>query len=267
MLEKLSSENLNYIIGFLQGDGHHSEKTRNRGRISIELNHRDIDILNKIQALILPFINVTINSRVRDTNFKKGSHQTTLSIYDWAFRTAIKPYVPVGCKSDIIEPPLSLSNFSKKDYIRGLIDADGSIGISKANRPFISLCVSSESIKEFLISDIEEVTGLTKYMKRNSRDNVYNIMLNNENAIQYASYLYEGSALYLNRKYNEYLNFSNWERSIPKKVGISKKWFPYEDEIVLDIALNLEDKIKILRRTAKSINVRTWRLNNNFTKG
>ena len=48
MLEKLSIENLNYIIGFLQTDGSHSEQTRNRWKIQIELNHKDIDILEKI---------------------------------------------------------------------------------------------------------------------------------------------------------------------------------------------------------------------------
>lgn len=179
MLEKINAENLNYIIGFLQGDGHHTESTRNRGNLSIELNHRDIDILEKIKEIIVPHINVTIKSRVRDTNFKKGSYQTTLLMYDLAFRTAIKPYVPVGRKSDIIEPPYLLPNFSKRHYIRGLIDADGSIGISKDNRPFISLCVSSEKIKEFLIKDIQEITGLKKEMNRNTRDNVYNIKAKN----------------------------------------------------------------------------------------
>jgi hypothetical protein len=253
------------MIGFLQGDGHHSEDTRNRGKIRIELNHRDIEILKKIKEILLPHMNVTIYNRIRDTNLKKNSHQTTLSIYDWAFRTVIKPYVPVGAKSDIIEPPLSLSNFSKKDYIRGLIDADGSIGISKENRPFISLCVSSEKIKEFLIKDIEEITGLKKYMNRTARDNMYNIMLNNEDAIKYASYLYEDSNLYLDRKYNEYLNFNNWVRSIPKKVGLSKKWFPNEDEIVLDNSLSLQEKMDLLKRTEKSVKIRIWRLNNQLS--
>lgn len=49
MLEKLSTENLNYIIGFLQGDGHHGENTRNRGKIHIKLSEKDIDILDKLE--------------------------------------------------------------------------------------------------------------------------------------------------------------------------------------------------------------------------
>lgn len=266
MLDKIDYRDLSYIIGFLQGDGHHSESTRNRGRITIELNSKDIDILNKIQELLSPYINVTITGRIRDTNFKKYSQQSTLSIYDWGFRTDIKPYVPVGCKSDIIEPPLQLSSFSKRDYIRGLIDADGSIGISKANRPFISLCVSSESIKEFLIKDIEEVTGLKKYMQRNARDNVYNIMLNNEEAIQYADYLYKDSNLYLDRKYNEYLNFNNWIRdaNTKKRDFIVKKWTEEEDKIVLNKEFSIEEKIDLLKRTKRSVKMRQLRLNNNF---
>lgn len=268
MLDKLSVENLNYIIGFFQGDGNHTENTRNRGRISVELNHRDIDILEKIKEIIIPHINVTIKSRLRDTNFKQNSHQTTLRIYDWAFRKAIKQYVPVGRKSDIIEPPYLLPNFSKRHYIRGLIDADGSIGISNNNRAFISLCVSSEKIKEFLIKDIEEVTGLKKEMNRNTRDNVYNIMLNNEEAIEYAKYLYEDSSLYLDRKYKEYIKFSNWIRNanIKKRDFIVKKWTNEEDIIVLNKDISLQQKIDTLQRTSKSINIRIWRLKNNFSK-
>lgn len=262
MLEKLSTENLNYIIGFLQTDGHHSVQTRNRGKIQIELNYKDIDILEKIQKILIPYINCTIKSRVRDTNFKQNSHQINLSIYDLIFRTAIKPYVPVGKKSEIIEPPYLLANFSKRHYIRGLIDADGSIGISKENRPFISLCTSSEKIKEFLIKDIEEIIGLKKEIKRNARDNVYNIMLNNEEAIKYAEYLYEDSNLYLNRKYNEYLQFNNWIRTIPKKTWSVKKWNKEEDLIVLNSNLSLQEKMEKLQRTNKSINIRIWRLNN-----
>lgn len=266
MLEKLNAEEVSYLIGFLQGDGHHGEDTRNRGKIRIKLAEKDIDILNKLENILGTIINVSRCSRTDDIIFSKYQYQdyktVNLTIHDLAFRTAIKPYVPVGCKSDIIEPPLELSNFSKQDYIRGLIDADGSIGISKDNRPFISLCISSEKIKEFLIKDIEEVTGLKKYMNRNKRDNVYNIMLNNEIAIQYATYLYQNSNLYLDRKYNEYLAFSKWERSIPKRVGATKKWFPHEDEIVLNNNLSVFQKVEILQRTDRSITIRKWRLQN-----
>lgn len=262
MLDKINAENLNYIIGFLQTDGHHSEQTRNRGKIQIELNYKDKDILEKIQKILLPYINCTIKSRIRDTNFKKNSHQINLSIYDLVFRKAIKPYLPVGKKSNIIEPPFVLNTFSKKDYIRGLIDGDGSIGISKKNRAFISLCVSSEKIKNFILQDIEEITGLKKEINRNTRDNVYNIMLNNEEAIKYAEYLYKGSNLYLDRKYNEFLNFSMWSRNISRRKGILKKWTKEQDSIVLNNILSLQEKMQILQRTNKSVNARIWRLNN-----
>lgn len=266
MLEKLNSENLNYIIGFLQGDGHHSENTRNRGKIHIKLSEKDIDILDKLEKILTPVVNVRRANRVENTKFKVYEYlnykTVHLTIFNLEFRIAIKPYVPVGKKSNIIEPPYSLSNFSKRDYIRGLIDADGSIGISKNNRPFISLCVSSEKLKDFLIKDIEEITGLKKEINRNTRDNVYNIMLNNEEAIKYAEYLYKDSNLYLDRKYNEFLNFSSWIRSIPKRNCVVKKWSEEQDKIVLNNVLSLQEKMKLLNRTSKSINVRFWRLNN-----
>lgn len=261
MLDKIDERKLSYILGFLQGDGHHGESTRNRGRIVIELNYGDIDILEKIQQIITPYINVKLKSRIRDTNFKKCYSSVTLSVYDLEFREQIKKYIPVGSKSNIIEPPTTLPKFSKRDYIRGLVDADGSVGISKNNIPFISLCVSSEKIKEFLIQDIENITGVKKEINRNKRDNVYNIMLNNEQAVIYSNYLYQNTDLYLNRKYNIYLSLLKWTRneSIKKRENV-KKWSLEEDLIVLNNDISLLDKMEALKRTSNSISTRIWRL-------
>lgn len=38
-----------YMIGMLQGDGHHSEASRNRGRVSLELSSKDNDIIQKLK--------------------------------------------------------------------------------------------------------------------------------------------------------------------------------------------------------------------------
>lgn len=261
MLEKIDAHSLSYIIGFIQGDGHHGETTRNRGKVEIELSLKDIDILDKIESCLNPFFSVNRRNRLRSTNFILDHESVSLTIHDLAFRTAIKPFVPIGRKSDIIEPPFALLGFSKRDYIRGLIDADGAVGVRTDGKPFISLCISSEKIKEFFIDSIFEVTGLRKEMKRNSRDNVYNIMLNNEEAILYADYLYKDSSLYLDRKYLKYNEMLLWQRNNKKRTWTSTKWTQEEDNIVLDLNITLEKKIEILGRTDRSIGMRWYRLN------
>ena len=41
-----------YLYGFLQCDGHLTENTRNRGRLSVELSIRDVALLERFQELV-----------------------------------------------------------------------------------------------------------------------------------------------------------------------------------------------------------------------
>ena len=151
------------------------------------------------------------------------------------------------------------SNTTPEHYIRGLTDADGSIGMTSNNRPFWSLCTSAEGIKEFVIRHIKKVIGVEKRLNRTKRDNNYNIMLCDEDALFYTKLLYFSATLYLDRKYNKYLEIQNWTRNTPKRKGRQKRWLPYEDTIILSNA-TLDKKCLLLNRTKPSIKTRLWRL-------
>lgn len=114
---KLQNPFYAYLFGLIQTDGHLYQNTRNRGRLSIELNERDETILLEIQKL-LPF-NSSIRKRTRTTNF--GTNTTScLNIYDKKFRDILEVWgMPSGKKSKLIKPPLT--KFSKVDYFRGLM--------------------------------------------------------------------------------------------------------------------------------------------------
>lgn len=247
----ISEEHRSYIIGFIHGDGSYYTQSRNRGRILIELSKRDKDILDKIENVL---IDVGRSARTRDTNFKKNYESCTLNIYKKEIRDFLN--IPVGKKADMIAPP---KDISIKHYIRGLYDADGSIGITSKNRPFWSLCTSSEDVKVAVIKDIEINTGLVKRLNRNKRDNNYNIVIFDEDAIAYTDYLYSGATIFLDRKYSKFLEFSNWERTITKRLGRRKSWTEYEDEVVLS-GIKLEDKMLLLNRSKSSVKNRMWRL-------
>lgn len=207
-------------------------------------------------------VNVKRNSRTRNTNFKSNYNSCSLTIFDYEFRQAIKPYIPVGRKSNTISPPVNLPGYSEKDYIRGLIDSDGSLGITSENKPFISLCTQSEKIKDFILNSIFQVTGSEKRLTRNIRDGIYNISIFNEDAVLYTKYLYENSELYLDRKYNKYVEIISWIRTIPKKSSRTKTWLESEDLIIKDKSLSIKEKMSILNRSEDSIRMRYWRLSN-----
>lgn len=250
-LVDISAEHKNYIVGFFHGDGHYYIQSRNRGRISVELNIRDIDILDKIEDII---VDVKRSTKTRDTNFKKNYKSCKLSIYKKEIRDFFN--IPLGKKTNIIEPP---TDVIVNHYIRGLFDADGSLGMTGKNIPFWSLTTSSEKVKEFILLDIKNRLNIEKHINRNKRDNVYNIMLINEYAVDYTSMLYHNATIYLDRKYNKFLEMCKWERTTPKRTGRSKRWLPYEDKVVLTDLL-LKEKMKLLDRSASSIKTRAWRL-------
>jgi hypothetical protein len=246
-----------YLIGLLQTDGNYYETSRNRGRITLELSKRDEDIINKINVILSG--NSTITTRKRDTNFKNDYESVSLNIFNHDLRMEIKKYLPVGKKSDIIEIP---DNVIKKDYWRGIIDGDGSLGITKNGLPFISLVTKSNSLVNSYLEYIKEILNIEKVANRNKRDNAYNVMITNENAQKLIEELYYDNCLSIDRKLNKSKEVLSWKR--PENVKIvtwcRKKWTQYEDDFIF--TNTLEDSIKCLDRNEKSIKLRLYRLKN-----
>jgi len=257
MLELLTPEEKSYIIGFLQGDGSHSESTRNRGKASIELSSRDVDILDKIDNVLSKHVNVLRSKRQKDTNFKKNNISSVLCIHDFRFRKEIIVDIPVGPKTDVVRPPSWVTG-NDRHYIRGYFEADGSLGFKKTGEPFWSLFLKSDELKRYVLSSIEKIVGIVKNVNRNKRDNAYNLSLSNEDAVIYSKWLYSDTSLYLNRKFNIMQEIQNWVRV--KKVGNRKQtWLANEDSIALS-DLSIEEKSKKLGRSIKAIKSRIWRL-------
>jgi hypothetical protein len=193
-----SSPEFSYIVAFLQSDGHHSEGTRNKGRIQVELNIRDVDILEAMRTHI-PY-NTSLRFRTRDTNFSANYTSAILSIHAQEARATLKDYgVLVGRKSAIITPPAH--PISRPDYVRGLIDADGAIGFTAKGYPFISIALCSDAMAQFYQGVIWNVCGVHRNTKRNSRDGVFNIMVASSAAVRLAQWLYPSDdCLSLKRK-------------------------------------------------------------------
>jgi hypothetical protein len=257
ILEKLNIYDRSYLIGLFQGDGHLYQATRNRGKFIYEVAIRDRDIIYKIEKILSPYVNVSIYEKIRDTNFKDKFHSIGFNIYYKDFRTEISEYIPYGKRPEYINIPQWIS---KRDYIRGLIDADGSLGFSKYGFCFLSFFTVSENIKNFIINDMRENIGVIKKINRNKRDLAYNILLYREDAQDYARILYEDANLYIERKYNKYLDILKWIRDPNVKRGYKRSWTKRENEIISMNNISIEEKMFLLNRTKSSITTRLWRL-------
>ena len=247
-----------YFFGFVQTDGNLDKLSRNRGHLSIEIKEIDKDILKSFKKLF-PSVNSSIRTRTRDTNFKKNYKSCILTICDKKFRDEInKLGIPYRKKSEIVSFPKN--NFCEQDYIRGLVDGDGSVGLTKKGLPFISFTIKSEKLKAYLLNVIEKITGEKKRLSRNRRDSIYNIMLNREKAQKFIRYLYYPGCLALERKLKKTKEALNWRRPKIMKRIFSKFWEPWEDKYILDHPL--KESRNYLERTERSIKMRLWRFKN-----
>ncbi|MFD8288181.1 hypothetical protein ACFV2B_08100 [Streptomyces lavendulae] len=216
-----------YMFGFLQADGHLSQQSRQRGRLTVELNVRDIDLLREFQRLT-PY-NSSVSERTRSTNFAESSHTATWAVCALEARTIVNELgIPYGRKSKAITPPRV--EFSRRDYLRGIIDADGSLGYTGQGLPFVSLTTASTAIGAYLCHYVKKLTGAERTIKRNARDGVYNVIYTKEPSMELAAHLYYDGCLALERKKASAAALSTWLRPADMpKVSPRRRWTPAED--------------------------------------
>ncbi|MFE0045768.1 hypothetical protein [Streptomyces albireticuli] len=246
-----------YMFGFLQADGHLSAGTRQRGSLSVELSYRDIDILRAFQELC-PY-NSTIRERTRATNFSQSHRSAIWTVCSLEARNRLVELgLPYGKKSAGIAPPRV--PFSRRDYLRGVIDADGSVGHTAQGLPFVALTTASTAIATYLCRYTKLTLDIPRLPGRNARDHVYNIMYMRESGVTLADHLYYPGSLALERKRSAAAEVAAWVR--PAHMGPPRprrSWTQMEDRILLQ-APTLAHAAEQLGRSRSSCQVRRWRL-------
>jgi hypothetical protein len=118
--------------------------------------------------------------------------------------------MPYGRKPAIIAPPTC--EYAQIDYFRGILDGDGSLGITGYSFPFVALVTASSALAEVYLSFLSELTGKTKKLALNVRDRIYNITIYKEDAQIVASTLYYDRCLALTRKKQSAQRIQQWQR-------------------------------------------------------
>ncbi|WP_315903993.1 hypothetical protein [Streptomyces fulvoviolaceus] len=246
-----------YMFGFLQADGHLKQGPGRKGRLSVEINARDVELLHRFQKLTPYYSSVT--QRTRSTNFAEVHTSATWSLCSLEARTKLNEIgLPYGRKSKTIAPPAG--EFSPRDYLRGVIDADGSVGCTSKGFPFVSLTTASTAIGAYLCFYAGKVTGAERSLKRNARDDIYNILYTNENAQKLAAHLYYEDCLSLERKKTAADSLSTWVRPADMRIAPERRrWTAHEDRVLLRLN-NDAVAAKELGRTEKSCYIRLWRM-------
>ncbi|MEU1177436.1 LAGLIDADG family homing endonuclease [Streptomyces sp. NPDC005820] len=247
-----------YMFGFLQADGHLHQGVGQKGRLSVELNIRDIDLLYRFKHLT-PY-NSRVAERTRSTNFVEEYHSATWTLCSLEARTKLNELgMPYGRKSQTIAPPSV--EFSRRDYLRGIIDADGSVGYAGQGIPFVCLTTSSTAIAAYLSAYARELTGAERTANRNARDEVYNIAYEKEAAQLLATDLYYPRCLSLGRKQVKAEAVSSWTRPYDMRIVHSRRWTAPEDNALLQ-SDDIPAVAEKLGRSEQSCRMRRWRLRN-----
>ncbi|MGW0836893.1 LAGLIDADG family homing endonuclease [Streptomyces prunicolor] len=225
--------------------------------MTVEISARDIGLLREFQKLT-PY-NSSITERTRPTNFAESHHAALWSLYSLEARTTLNELgLPYGRKSKAIAPPHG--EFSHRDYLRGVIDADGSVGYTSKGFPFVSLTTASTAIATYLGHYAQEVTGAERLIKRNTRDDIYNVLHTMETAQKLAAHLYYPNCLSLDRKRTAADSLTAWIRPAHMRAAYTRRrWTEQEDRVLLELNSSTASAEQ-LGRTELSCQMRLWRL-------
>jgi predicted Zn-dependent protease len=219
-----------YFVGFFAGDGSlrveqsgHGQK----GKAEIEIGAQDIDILLVFQSTF----GGHVGTRTRNITAQGRSYVREMAHWRLNRINMVEQLnrlgIPVGKKDETVQTPMS--TFSERDYWRGLIDADGSLGWTSGLRslPYVSLITKSDLLAEAYKDFVASLTDYRPETAKNERDNAYNIVVLKEQAAALANVLYPG-CLSLRRKAEKALEISAWVR--PADMRVIDYRFAWTDE-------------------------------------
>ncbi len=207
--DSMDTEEQFYWLGFMYADGNISS-TGNR--IEVRLAIKDLDHLEKFRK----FINLSTSIRVGTWNGYGFCHLAVRNKHMW------NTLNDLGCtprKSlTLTFPDLKLFKGNRLNvlhFIRGYVDGDGYLGIYKNKKG--SYCTEVELIgTELFLSTVKKLFGnkhgtIRNKSSQNYNNNAYCLKFGGCVARKFARYLYQNASVYLERKYNVYLNFCHLE--------------------------------------------------------
>lgn len=209
----LTLEEKSYIYGLLITDGtmHIQNSETYTGQVQLEVSKRDEDIIDKLNSIISYS---TKRERIRNTNFKENYCSIIFATSRQSFiKDLIDFGFPIENKTINARPPSF--EYDKSAFWRGVLDGDGSLGIEHSSkdtlRAYLSLTTKSEQLKDEFCKYLNSITGKMYDPKRNKRDNIYNIGCVGYTACKVLKEIYRNCTIYLDRKYNKFLECLQWE--------------------------------------------------------
>ncbi len=239
--EKWSSD-MAYILGFTLADGCIIEGTYKgySGALKYGVHKKDVDILEKIKQKLESDHKISFSTHDA-VHFCISSQKIVedLKFLGISYRKSLHENIPNVPKKYI------------KDFIRGIVDGDGSISFGKSNYPTLSVCGGENTInfiQKHFFSKFNIYSKISTRKKYEKSQPIFYIAYRANSAKTLIYYLYNASTIYLERK------FKLAKRSFDAKIRHKEKNYTEEEEKTLQDFYKISSKNKILSLFPE----RTW---------
>ena len=201
-----------YVLGLIASDGYISDD-----KVEIALNNKDAYMIEKIRDMICPTKPVYIKEKTNSVKF---------IIHNKIIASEMKILLCMHSNkkhSEMIFP--NVPKKYMKDFIRGYVDGDGTIGKTKGyqtvngiRKVYIGIRLRILGNEKFLKSLIEnirkEIPNKTYSISKRKGENVFEVTYNFSIAIAILHWLYDNNKICLKRKESKFYELINIDKDI-----------------------------------------------------
>lgn len=201
-----------YFVGLIASDGYITDE-----RIELGLNNKDKYILENLRDMICPGKPIYDKIQTNSSKFTIDNKKIAKDFKEIFKMKTNKKH------SEMIFP--NVPSIYMKDFIRGYVDGDGSIGRAKAYQTVNGNKVIYNGIRlrilgnEIFLSQMlecirKEIPNNTKSISKRKGENVYEITFNFKTAENILHWLYDNNKLCLKRKEEKFKEIMNEKMKI-----------------------------------------------------
>lgn len=210
-----------YWIAFIWCDGYNGKRIRGNKatyEVKLSLSEQDSEHLAKLKLFLKSNHDIKY---YKFNGFNKGQVEARLLLSNTYLGSVLEnKYGMVAHRENSNKLMSNIPLEYMKDFIRGVIDAEGSIIMSYTHdksRPLASYksAVSISTYKTLLVYiqdflyENNLITNKSKLYRRHQDRDEFCVQVKycgNNNVVKLLDWLYDGATIYLDRKYNKYLN-------------------------------------------------------------
>ncbi len=220
--ENIDTEEKAYWLGFMYADGYVSSYNSQKC-IGITLSNNDINHLIKFKNSI----NATypIHTYFSNSSYSSNTKYSRILITSRKMFDDLVNQGVVEHKTLILKQP-NIPESLYNHFIRGYIDGDGCITShiqrNKKTPQFFIKIVGTNDVLNFIKDFIEQnnCAKIKKFYKRHKNDQVSNIDFGgNRQVKKFLDLLYKDATIYLDRKYEKYIELCNLSHCCPLSKG------------------------------------------------